>query len=321
MVKDFLKNWDIGEVATVKPIHSYSGKVSLVHTIDNHCYIWKEKSSLKQVEQEFQLLSSLEEAGAPVAVPILTIDGKRYIWTKGTIFCLYPELSGEVIPEHYAGNAIVRAEMFGKAIGYLHACLLKCQNVINYADLQLPEQIRNWAIPRIQEHTTSTEGIEIEKLWNDVGQDLDSIYAELPKQLIHRDLHPANMLFNEGQVTGFIDFEIVVNGPRVFDVCYCGTSLLVGAFPDVEKMQLWPALFASILKGYEGSCPLTSSEIRALSGVLAAIELLFAAFSFETKAVEAAKCNLSVLKWLSENSEAMSASISEGCGSIRQKAA
>lgn len=320
-MKEFLNNWDIGEIDAIEPIHSYSGKASLVKTIDDKFYILKEKSDLAQTEHESNLLFSLYEAAAPVAVPIRTIHAKWYAETQGKIFCLYPMLSGEVIAEHYAGNATERAEMFGKAISFLHDCFLKCRNVPVYPDIQLLEQVRNWAIPRIQEHTMMSEGNLVESIWEKVEQDLNAVYAELPIQLIHRDLHPANMLFNDGNVTGFIDFEITVRGPRVFDVCYCGTSLLVGAFPDTQKMQTWISLFAAILKGYQRVSPLIPSEIRALPGILAAIELMFAAFSFETQAIEAAKCNLSVLKWLSANREAISESIFEGCGSLRQNAA
>ncbi|MFT3890786.1 MAG: aminoglycoside phosphotransferase family protein [Anaerolineales bacterium] len=130
----------------------------------------------------------------------------------GKIFCLYPKLGGEVIAEHYACNARARAEMFGKAIGFLHSCFLKCDEISDYADIHLLEQIRNWAIPCIRQHITASEANAVEKIWQEA--DLDSVYAELPMQLIHRDLHPANMLFDEGHITGFIDFEIVVRGPR-----------------------------------------------------------------------------------------------------------
>jgi Ser/Thr protein kinase RdoA (MazF antagonist) len=319
-MKDFLKNWDIGDVAAIEPIHSYSGKVSLVKTIRNHCYILKEKSNLIQVDQESKLLSSLYEAGAPVAVPIRTVDAKWYTWAEGKIFCLYPKLPGYVIAEHYAGNAIRRAEMLGKAIGFLHSCFLKCQHINDYADMQLLEQVRNWAIPCIKEHTTILEGNEIEKIWDDIEQEINPVHAELPMQLIHRDLHPANMLFEQDQVTGFIDFEIVVRGPRIFDVCYCGTSLLVSGFPDTEKMQAWPALFHSLLKGYQAVCALHHSELQALHGTLAAIELLFAAFSFETQAEETARCNISVLKWLSTSRDLMSVSRPEDYVSSSQEA-
>jgi Ser/Thr protein kinase RdoA (MazF antagonist) len=125
--------------------------------------------------------------------------------------------------------------------------------------------------------------------------------------LIHRDLHPANMLFDAGRLTGFIEFEWVCGGPRIFDVCYCATSLLVSAFPDPERMQRWPDLLHSLLKGDQTICPFIPAELSALYGTLAAIELLFIAFSLETHADEAAKRNTSILKWLAANRELLSA--------------
>ena len=132
---------------------------------------------------------------------------------------------------------------------------------------------------------------------------MGSLYSELPKQLIHRDPNPANMLYDKGQLTGFVDFDMVVRGPRIFDVCYCGSSILVSGFQDSAKLEKWLGLFRSLVRGYQEVCPLTSSEYLALYGTLAAIQLLFMAFSLETQAEGAARCNASVLSWLSANKE------------------
>ncbi len=302
-MEELLRNWNIGNVSAIEPISSYWGKTSLIKTFDGHCFILKEKSNSSKTEQESNLLSSLSKVGAPVAMPVRTVDAAWCAVKEGKIFCLYPKLPGEIISEHYAGNATSRAEALGKAIGFLHTCFLKCDNLSNYPDMQLMEKIREWAIPCIRKHKTIVNGDSIEKVWRDVEQEMGSLYDELPKQLIHRDSNPANMLFDAGRLTGFVDFEMVVRGPRIFDVCYCGSSLLVSGFPHIEKMQSWPALFRSLVKGYQEVFPLTSSESLALYGTLAAIELLFAAFSLETQAEEAAKCNASVLNWLTENRE------------------
>jgi Ser/Thr protein kinase RdoA (MazF antagonist) len=66
--------------------------------------------------------------------------------------------------------------------------------------------------------------------------------------MIHRDAHPSNMLFDGGELTGFLDFEMVTRGLRVFDVCYCGSALLAGGFDEVEKRKQWPELFHSLLQ-------------------------------------------------------------------------
>ena len=106
--------------------------------------------------------------------------------------------------------------------------------------------------------------------------------------------------------TGFIDFDMIVSGFRIFDVCYCATSILVGGFQDSAKREKWPDIFHALVGGYQELCPLSSSEIQAIPGTLAAIELLFMAFSLETHADGAAKCNASVLDWLSKNKERIS---------------
>jgi Ser/Thr protein kinase RdoA (MazF antagonist) len=302
-MKVLLRNWDIGNLAAIEPISSYGGKASLVRTVDGRDFIMKEKSNLLKAERESNLLLRLAKAGAPVAVPVPTMDGTWCAMEMGRVFCLVPRLPGEAIPEHYGGDALGRAEAFGKAIGFLHTFLLKCGHRSDCQELRLLRQIREWVIPCIRGHKASVEAESIENLWRKVEQELKPYYYHLPKQLIHRDAHPGNMLFEAGRLTGFIDCELVVRGPRLFDLCYCGTSLLVSGYPQAEKMQAWPGLFHALVKGYQGVIPLTATEIKAMFGILEAIELLFIAFSLKTGADAAAKSNESLFHWLAANRE------------------
>ena len=302
-MEEILKNWDIGGIRLIEPLASYWGKTARITTVDGRQFILKEKPDLSRMQQESNLLSILSLVDAPVAVPVRTVTNAWHTLSDGKIFSLYPRLPGEIIAEHFAGDAAGRAGMFGKAIGLLHTCFLKCNDLNGYPDLRLMDQIRDWAIPCIREHKTILDADSIETIWGGVEKEMGSLYNQLPRQLIHRDLHPANMLFDGDRLTGFVDFEMVVRSPRIFDVCYCGTSLLVSAYPDADKMQSWPGLFRCLVKGYQELCPLVPSEILALYGMLAAIELLFAAFSLETGAQGAARCNAGVLQWLSTNRE------------------
>ena len=113
------------------------------------------------------------------------------------------------------------------------------------------------------------------------------------------------MLFSAGQLTGFVDFEMVRRGPRVFDACYCGSSILVGGFEDSEKGQRWPSLFHSLVRGYEEFCPLTASERLAVYGVFVTIELLFIAYFLDMHNVDAARTNERLLYWLATNRDAL----------------
>lgn len=78
-------------------------------------------------------------------------------------------------------------------------------------------------------------------------------------------------------------------------------SLLVG-FKARRRLRNGLAFFER-WRGYQEVCPLTSPELLVLHGTLAAIQLLFMAFSLETHAEEAARRNASVLNWLSTNKE------------------
>ena len=302
-MEELLGNWDIGRIRSIEPISSFGGKASLVRTENGCDFILKEKPDLAKAERESNLLLRLEAAGALVAVPVLTLDGTWCVMELGKVFCLYPRLPGETIREHYGGDALGRAEAFGKAIGLLHTCLRKSRRSADYQEMHLLRQVREWVIPCIRAHETNVEAEAIESLWKQVEQELNPLYRKLPKQLIHRDAHPANMLFEAGRLTGFIDFELVVKGPRLFDLCYCGTNLLVSAYPDEAKMQAWPGLFHALVKGYQSVIPLTATEIKAMFGILEAIELLFIAFSLEAGADSAAKCNESIFHWLAANRE------------------
>ena len=55
---------------------------------------------------------------------------------------------------------------------------------------------------------------------------LEAVYDDLPKQLIHRDVHFGNFLFFEGNLSGYIDFDLSQRNIRIFDICYFLTGLL-----------------------------------------------------------------------------------------------
>jgi Ser/Thr protein kinase RdoA (MazF antagonist) len=113
------------------------------------------------------------------------------------------------------------------------------------------------------------------------------------------------MLFSAGQLTGWLDFELVRRGPRVFDLCYCASSLLVEGFEDLEQGRQWPGLFRSLVRGYEKSCPLTDPERQAVYGVFVAIELIFLAFWMDRHNEDAAAECERLVYWLAKNRDAL----------------
>ena len=300
-MEKLLKQWNLGNIASIEPLPSFTGMVNKVRTADGRRFILKEKSGRVKVEREADLLFELAEAGAPVATPVRSTTGDCIVEQEGKIYCLYPQLPGRTITKHYGRSTTVQAERFGKAIARLHGWLSELKSPEVFPDMRLMEQIREWALPCCQEVGFAVDGIRLEQLWTEVKAELSPLYEKLPSQLIHRDAHPGNMLFEGEQLTGFVDFEMVTRGPRIFDLCYCGTSVLAGGFPDDEKRHGWPGLFHGIIMGYEKVSPLYMEERKALYGILIAIELLFVAFSLEGGSEDAARQNESMVYWLEEN--------------------
>jgi len=305
LLKQLLQEWNIDRIDVIEPTPSGGRRTWFVRTAAKRSFVLK-KSDLTRSERECNALLALSKTEIPVALPVTTVEGDWYVEShRGEIYCLYPRLPGCVVTEHYAGDAWRRATGFGRAIGFLHTCLLECDDVNGYQEMDLDEQVGEWAIPRIRQGGTMVDACAIEQIWQDARSELKPLCNELPRQLIHRDAHPSNMLFSAGRLTGFLDFEMIRRGPRVFDVCYCGSSILVEGFEDSEKGQKWPSLFHSLVRGYEEFCPLTATERLAVYGVFVSIGLLFMAFWLDTHDRDAARMNESLLFWLATNRDAL----------------
>lgn len=304
-MKEILEKWSIGPVATFEPT-PVGDSTFFVTTVDGDCFVLKERANLARVQRECALLPELSKAGIPAPVLIATVDGDLYVvGSEGQAFWLYPRLPGKVVTEHYDGDAEKRAAAFGRAIGFLHERLRACDGLNDIRDMDLIGQIRGWAIPRIHAGKAVVDAEAIERIWREIEGEFVPLHDDLPKQLIHRDAHPWNMLFDEDELTGYLDFEMAVRGLPLFDVCYCASAILVDGFEDSEKAQKWPALFRSLVAGYETFRPLSSAERLAVYGVLVATEFIFIAFWLDRRDEGNARSSERMLHWLVENREAL----------------
>jgi Ser/Thr protein kinase RdoA (MazF antagonist) len=304
-MKEILDKWSIGPVATFEST-PVGDSTLFVTTVDGACFVLKERADLARVQRECALLPELSKAGIPTPIPIATVDGDLYaMGGEGQTFRLYPRLPGEIVIEHYGGDAEKRAGAFGRAIGFLHERLRACGGLKGIRDMDLLGQIEGWAIPRIRAGNAVVDADAVEGIWREVEGEFVPCHDDLPKQVIHRDAHPWNILFDEGRLTGYLDFEMVVRGLALFDVCYCASAILVDGFEDAERAQKWPALFRSLVSGYETFRPLSPPGRLAVYGVLVAIELIFIAFWLDHRDRDNARSIGHMLYWLSVNREAL----------------
>ncbi|NIV30622.1 MAG: hypothetical protein GWN58_14325 [Anaerolineae bacterium] len=81
--------------------------------------------------------------------------------------------------------------------------------------------------------------------------------------------------------------------------------MLIDGFEDSEKGQLWPALYRSMVRGYEEFCLLAALERPAISGMFVAIELIFTAFWLDRCNEDAVRQCERLLYWLAANRDAL----------------
>ena len=166
------------------------------------------------------------------------------------------------------------AYQMGCAIARLHRAFIKCEKEMEFWDNSLLKEMRGW----VRETLANNE-------WQMVGQEeyaetvkaLEAVYDDLPKQLIHRDVHFGNFLFYEGELSGYIDFDLSQRNIRIFDICYFLTGLLSEETDDALTKKEWLESVQSVVAGYESSLPLSEKEKSAIPCVMECIEMLCAA--------------------------------------------
>ncbi|NLC68859.1 MAG: phosphotransferase [Clostridiaceae bacterium] len=138
--------------------------------------------------------------------------------------------------------------------------------------------------------------------FNNFTESFGKLYDKLPKQLIHRDPNPSNILFDGDAVSGFIDFDLSEINVRLWDACYCATGILSEA--SDEAYEKWLDILGGILNGYDLEGKLAQEEKQAVYYVICSIQVICIAY-FEKHDMyrELAKTNRQMLQFIVHNKE------------------
>lgn len=285
-----LSNWDAAGSA-VHQIYSSAWQVG-------DGFILKVYEDGSMLERNIRLISQLDRHGIPVGAVVKTRQGDSYVSDKQYHYILAKRLPGSNIISFRQTPGLAR-EM-GRSIGKLHRAFREIQQQLDVWDNSLCDELEGWVKAAFQERSWSDIS---EEAFRRVSQKLRGLYDQLPVQLIHRDVHFGNFLFEDGLFCGYIDFDLSQKNIRIFDLCY----FMMGLFSEEEKLKLtseeWFRVLDPVFAGYQEILPLTDAEKQAAPWVMAAIELLFAAwYHTQDDHVNAEKAL--VLFWFaSENAE------------------
>ena len=291
-----LQHWDMGD-ATITDIY-YEGTGN---KNDSACYVGdqyvlKFTANLGKLKNHIEVSKAIESIGLLSATPILTTDGQEYIQDNELYFYLTRRLSGQqmVSGSFYDGDAICNARFVGEIIGQLHLALSKVEDCVSEADLLAT--VRDWALPNAKQALGLTGDFCKEYL-----DTFAALYPNLPRQIIHRDPNPGNIICSHDQ-WGFIDFELAERNARIYDPCYAATAVLSETFG--QNNDRWLEIYRNIICGYDSVAHLTEAERRAIPYIILANQFVCVAwFSEQDKYAEIFAVNKRMTTWLIEKFE------------------
>jgi len=302
-LRKILENWDIEKNLPISDIYIMDGaKVSgNVWAVGND-YILKCGSREKMIKN-LLISKALHNQGFASSLPVLTKTGNEYFEDKD-IFILTKGLKGAPLSkiDRFGHDRVKFAEQYGRSIARLHKALEAIQEGILADEVNIYKNVIDWALPNVKRQNIQWNMGLDENFFKDFIEDFGILYDKLPKQLIHRDTNPSNILFDNGVVSGFIDFDLSEINIRLWDVCYCATGILSEG--SDEAYEKWLEILSGILHGYDLENKLTPEEKQAVFYVICSIQMICIAF-FESrdKYKELAKTNRQMLQFIVQNKE------------------
>lgn len=258
-------------------------------------YVLKFTANLGKLKSHIAISKALESVGLYAAVPVKALNGQEYIMDGDLYYCLTKRLRGTQLKvgSMYEENYADKARFVGEILGQLSLALSKVEAVLEEPNLY--ENVVNYAIPKLKGKLKLPEDI-----FNGYEKEFAAIYPALPKQVIHRDPNPGNMILAE-ESWGFIDFELSERNVRIFDPCYAATAILSETFEagNEEKMHKWLEIYKNILWGYDMIVKLSEEEKRAIPYVVLSNQLLALAwFSEQEKFLDLYETNREMTEWM-----------------------
>lgn len=218
-------------------------------------------------------------------------DGEYY-------YILTKKLPGSNITDIYK-EATIALEM-GSVLAKLHKAFKECERQDEFWENSLLQEMQGWIRDAFcKNHWKYIE----ESKFNVTVEMLERCYDRLPVQLIHRDVHLGNFLFDKDKFSGYIDFDLSQRNIRIFDLCYFMLGLLCEEEISNISEEQWFLILKQFFRGYEQESGLLAEERQAVPYVMESIELLFVAWYLEQNDEKCAENTMKIYQFVEMNIE------------------
>ncbi len=297
-ITEILVNWGL-QAETVQDIYY---KDTGNHN-ENAYYVGKEyvikfSPNLGRVIKHIELSEAIAKAGLLGATVVKTQDGKDFVEEEALYFYLTKRISGKAMKasDIFEGNYSSDGRFVGEIIGQLHLALQEVDYEVK--DVNLFENVQNWALPKAKD-TMELSAV----LCAEYTEVFGKLYDKLPRQIIHRDPNPGNIITSTDS-WGFIDFELSERNIRIYDPCYAATAILSEGFVENDDVKLgkWIEIYKNIIYGYSSVVNLSEEELQAIPYVVLSNQLVCVAWlSEQEKYRDILEVNQKMTNWMVSN--------------------
>lgn len=294
-MRHLLKQW--GSEFACAQVTALRGGVWQVELAEK-MYILKHRSNRTRVWAEYDLMNWLILHKQPISQLIHTKEQVPWAEYENRMYVLYPYLAGTSGDELVLDNAY--AWKIGAGIASLHVDLATYEAAENFPVFDVFKEVASFAWPTVQGYLGGKFRNRLHDLEQGMSRNFINPYESLPRQLIHRDLHPGNLIFNDGNLMGILDFDRVRIGVRLFDLCYFASAVLSQDFATSQNKTGWFSFVQALIDGYISVQPLTPAEGISFLYIVYLIQILFVAHHLDEGNTKLADLDLAMLLWIND---------------------
>ncbi|OCA88428.1 hypothetical protein A8F94_24525 [Bacillus sp. FJAT-27225] len=291
-INNISSNWGI-EIYNFKKL---SERATLILTNDEKKFIIKRKDNLKQFYSELKLIGLLRKNKFLTQFPLINKLGDFSLPYKDSHYSIYNYLEGSTFGAEESLRSPIIPKLLGETIADLNKIMESADFLSEYPIKDLYQMVYGFAVNEIIKIDPSEELLNV---YQQLEEDIKDLFNILPKQLVHRDAHIHNIIFNNNSLSGVIDYEIVEVNLNIFDLCYCSTSVLSEVFSKEELRGMWITFVGNLVASYNQVNPLSTNEKESIWYVMLCIQTIFMAYF--TSNDEIYKINKAMFQWIFEN--------------------
>ena len=290
LISEVLVNWGHQDEKVSDIVFPETGEISDSAKYVGSNMVIKYTANLGSVKKAIEISRALNNVA----------DGKEYVTVGELYFTLTRKVEGERVMASglYLDDYKEKARFIGEIVGQLDLALAKIDTIADEADLG--KSVREWAVPALK----GKIDMNPEAMEKYAAQFCD-LYRDLPRQVIHRDPNPSNIILAKDK-WGFIDFELSEENARIFDPCYAATAILSETFEEgnEDKLLTWVEVMKEIMYGYDSVVKLTDAEKKAIPYMILANQFVSTAFfAGKDKYEELYRTNKAMTEWIGRNME------------------